>query len=79
LVRLLDARLDRLASTIHKHKQKNPRMAGFCHDSAERLLDFAFFVDDVPPYYRVKLLDLHFARLIALVLGRRIEMSGSGS
>jgi hypothetical protein len=60
---------------------KNPAMPGFlylsCH--SEALLDLGFLVYDVFANDRVEFPDFHLFRHIALVLGRGVVMTGTGT
>jgi len=60
---------------------KKPGSAGFfiaCW-CTNQLLDLAFLVDHMLADHRVEFLDFHLFRHISLVLGRGIEMTGTGA
>lgn len=60
--------------------EKKPAFSGFSDQGDEsRLLDLAFLVEDVLTHDRVELLDFHLAGHVALVLGGRVKMTGTGA
>ena len=44
-----------------------------------KLLDLRFLIHNVLAHHRVKFLDFHFFRHVALVLGRGVVMTGTGA
>jgi hypothetical protein len=59
---------------------KNPPNGGFFQGlAAVDLFDLGFLVHHVLADRGIEFLDLHFARLVPLVLGRGVEMSSAGT
>lgn len=59
--------------------KKSPHEGGLFFSAHRRLFDFSFLVDDVLSHDRVELASFHLFRMVALVLGCRVEMSGTGA
>jgi hypothetical protein len=58
---------------------KNPASPGFVMDAEQKLFNLGFLVHHMLAHYRVEFPDFHLFRHIALVLGGRIEVTGTGA